>query len=70
MLPDKLLLNINGNLNCNASQNNDLYGSLPDFVGYGNLHVLQLSNNSFAGSFPANFGSGKFLTTVNLAYNL
>ena len=32
-------------------------------------HIIQLSNNSITGTIPISFASGKYLTTVNLAYN-
>ena len=49
--------------------NNNLNGSLPPLNGYGYLHIVQLSNNGFSGQVPDEFGRGRFLTTVNLAFN-
>jgi hypothetical protein len=32
-------------------------------------HIIQLSNNSLTGTIPETLAAGKYLTTVNLAYN-
>ena len=48
---------------------NKLSGSLPPLHGAGDLHIVQLSNNSMVGPIPNNFGEGKLITTINLAYN-
>ena len=49
--------------------NNYLSGSLPTLDGDGDMHIIQMDNNSFTGRIPTTFGRGKFLTSINLAYN-
>jgi hypothetical protein len=52
-----------------AMQNNNISGTLPSLSGFGDLHILQLGNNNITGTIPHNFGEGKFITSLNLAFN-
>ncbi|XP_022769543.1 probable inactive leucine-rich repeat receptor kinase XIAO [Durio zibethinus] len=48
---------------------NDLYGSMPSFVPFSSLTILELQNNRLSGRVQDNFGNFSELTFLNLAGN-
>lgn len=50
-------------------QNNQLFGPLPDLVGYYDLRTLQLSGNNFTGGIPNRLYSARDMTDLDVSSN-